>query len=222
LAERLDLNRDGAARHDRAALSILDALKTTLGGQPQDRAGVRLHGVAALRPLLDAAGPIGGIAARHLGPATIPVRAVLFDKTPTTNWALGWHQDRTIVVRQRIEVEGFGPWTVKAGLQHVEPPFGVLEQMITLRIHLDAVPADNAPLMIALGSHRRGRIAEDRIAAVLDASEVRECLAEPGDVWCYATPILHASRASSGAQRRVLQVDYHSESLPDGLSWLGV
>ncbi|WP_367280013.1 hypothetical protein [Sphingomonas sp. LHG3406-1] len=49
------------------------------------------------------------------------------------------------------------------------------------------------------------------------------CLAEAGDLWLYATPILHASEvASTPTRRRVLQVDFAAEDLPGGLCWLGV
>jgi len=53
---------------------------------------------------------------------------------------LGWHQGRTIVVKQRIEVNGFGPWSIKSGMMHVEPPFDLLARMLTLRVLLDPVP----------------------------------------------------------------------------------
>jgi hypothetical protein len=49
------------------------------------------------------------------------------------------------------------------------------------------------------------------------------CLAEPGDIWLYATPILHASEAAvAPVHRRVLQVDFCVEQFPSGLEWLGV
>jgi hypothetical protein len=49
------------------------------------------------------------------------------------------------------------------------------------------------------------------------------CLAEAGDVWLYATPILHASEAAVEARhRRVLQVDFAVGELPGGLKWLGI
>ncbi|MBO9621948.1 MAG: phytanoyl-CoA dioxygenase family protein [Sphingomonas sp.] len=152
-----------------------------------------------------------------------PVRAILFDKSPAANWALGWHQDRTIAVRARTEQAGFGPWSVKQGLLHVEPPFALIEAMRTMRVHLDPVPEDNAPLLIAPGSHRLGRIAEGDLAAVVERCGTATCLAAAGDVWLYATPIVHASAASNGMRhRRVLQVDWSSDSLPGDLAWLGV
>ncbi|MEO0852690.1 MAG: hypothetical protein AAFY15_04210, partial [Cyanobacteria bacterium J06648_11] len=65
------------------------------------------------------------------------VRAIAFDKTPTQNWAVSWHQDRTIAVRQRAELLGWDSWTVKDGTLHVQPPRFVLDAMATVRIHLD-------------------------------------------------------------------------------------
>jgi hypothetical protein len=46
-----------------------------------------------------------------------------------------------MAVAERLEVDGFGPWTVKNGFVHVAPPFDLLAGMVTLRIHLDPVPA---------------------------------------------------------------------------------
>lgn len=78
--------------------------------------GVRIGDGTKLKPMLDTCGVIGAIAAAVLGPGARPVRAILFDKTAERNWALGWHQDRTIVVKERVDADGCGPWTVKSGL----------------------------------------------------------------------------------------------------------
>jgi ectoine hydroxylase-related dioxygenase (phytanoyl-CoA dioxygenase family) len=163
------------------------------------------------------------VASTTLGGDCFPVRAILFDKTEATNWALGWHQDRTIVVRQRREAPGFGPWTIKSGLHHVAPPAEVLAGMVTLRVHLDPVPEDNAPLLIASGSHRLGMVPEAEVDTVVGRSEIGTCLAERGDIWLYHTLVLHASAASAKpARRRVLQVDYAATPLPHALEYLGV
>lgn len=50
------------------------------------------------------------------------VRVLYFDKTPGMNWAVPWHQDRTIAVARRIDVPGFAVWSLKGGVHHVEPP----------------------------------------------------------------------------------------------------
>ena len=167
--------------------------------------------------------PATSVAGALLGGAAFPVRAVLFDKTPEANWAVAWHQDRTIPVCERIEAPGFGPWSRKDGLLHVAPPVAVLERMVTLRIHIDPVDADNAPLVVALGSHRVGAAPAAEAAAIADRHPQAVSLAEAGDVWAYATPILHASaRAKRPRRRRVLQVDYAADDLPAGLTWAGV
>ncbi len=222
-ADRLTLSRDGAERLDGAASPVLADLRDVAERLPGIRAGTRLHGADRLRPHLASTGAIGRIARRLLGPAARPVRAILFDKTARANWSLGWHQDRTICVQQRRETAGFGPWTIKRGMVHVAPPDDLLALMVTMRIHLDDVPAANAPLLVAPGSHREGRIAEPAIDGVVQRCGIAVCLAEAGDVWVYAAPILHASKASvAPARRRVLQVDYAAEDLPGGLIWRGV
>jgi hypothetical protein len=220
----LQLGRDGAELSQRALREdALTALGRVLGDQPRDVAGVRLFEVEGLRSYLEPGGPVGSVAARAMDGSVRPVRAILFDKTPTANWSLAWHQDRVVAVRDRVEVDGFGPWTKKHGALHVAPPFEILARMITLRVHLDPAPQTNAPLLIAPGSHHLGRIAEIDVPAVVAKCGVAACLAEAGDVWTYATPILHASeRASTPTHRRVLQVDYAVGDLPGGLEWLGV
>jgi hypothetical protein len=201
----------------------LGRIETVISGFHVERAGLRLFGIAALDPYLRIDGAIGAIAGSALGVKAKPVRALLFDKTPHSNWKVGWHQDRTIAVRGRVAVEGYGPWATKDGVQHVEPPFDLLADMVTLRLHLDDVGAGNSPLLIAPGSHRFGRIAQRDVRSVVEKCGTCSCLADAGDVWLYATPIVHASdAAASPARRRVLQIDYCARELPGGLEWLGV
>jgi hypothetical protein len=216
--------RDHGAECLRGAVAgSLGELRAVLAGLPSEQAGIRIHGIKPLRPFLASNGPIGSIAAAVLRPGSRAVRAILFDKSEATNWSLGWHQDRTICVRERVEVEGFDQWTIKGGMQHVAPPFDLLSRMVTLRVHLDDVPAINAPLLIAPGSHKHGRVLEGDMQEVVGRCGTYSCLADAGDVWLYATPILHASEAATHpAHRRVLQVDFAAEELPGGLEWLGV
>lgn len=221
--ERLSFQDHGAELFIGAASAILPDLFAAFAALPDSQAGLRLPELPSLRDHLKPAGAIGAVAAFVLGDRCRPVRAILFDKNPAANWALGWHQDRTICVAGRIETEGFGPWTLKNGIHHVEPPFELLAAMVTLRIHLDAVPPDNGPLLVAPGSHRQGRIPEGEIDAWVGACGTAVCTADAGDIWLYATPILHASRAAAHpGRRRVLQLDYAVGELPGDLAWLGV
>ncbi|WP_304169520.1 phytanoyl-CoA dioxygenase family protein [Phenylobacterium aquaticum] len=223
-AQTLRLDDDGAQLFPGVLdAAVLHALLGTLADQPSDQAGVRLFDIKGLGAFLGPKGVIGALAASCMEGAPRPVRAILFDKTAEMNWSLAWHQDRVVAVRERIEVAGFGPWSRKHGALHVAPPFEVLSGMRTLRVHFDPVPEGNAPLLIAPGSHRLGRIAEQEVPDVVQRRGVATCTANAGDVWVYATPILHASeRASEPAHRRVLQVDYATGDLPGGLRWLGV
>lgn len=185
--------------------------------------GLRLRGNDALNRLLASGSALDCIAREKLGDHARAVRAVFFDKSADTNWALGWHQDRTIVVRERRDVPGFAPWSNKSGLIHVEPPYDLISQMVTLRVHLDEVDADNAPLLVAPGSHRTGRIPVERMEETVAGCGSMACLANPGDVWAYSTAIVHASEAARRPRRRrVLQIDFCNADLPAGLEFLGV
>lgn len=197
----------------------LAALEAVLGDPPAGP-GSRLQ---PLPGLAEAVAPATALAAAILGPRARPVRATLFDKSAARNWALGWHQDRTIAVRNRVDTPGFADWTIKSGIAHVVPPIALLQRMLTVRIHLDPVGPANAPLLVVPGSHRLGRIAEPEIAGVVERLGQAACPAGPGDIWLYATLILHASdRAEAPSRRRVLQLLYSADALPPGLEWLGI
>ncbi len=163
------------------------------------------------------------IAAELIGEGAFAVRAVAFDKTPETNWAIAWHQDRTVAVRERVAADGFGPWSTKDGVPHVAPPVDVLRGMVTLRLHIDACGEANAPLKVALGTHRLDVVAADKAAEVASAHPLLACLADTGDVWACSTLILHASeRSRIAGRRRVLQTDFAAGPLSGGLEWRGL
>lgn len=222
-SETLTFEEHGAVHRpavlDRAAAAALASrLEAALVGRP----GKRLPSGDS-DGLLNGRGPVAAVAISLIGPGAFPVRAVVFDKTPDANWIVAWHQDRTIVVRERVETPGFGPWSTKDGLLHVAPPIGVLEGMATLRLHLDDCDDDNAPLRIALGSHKLGYVPAAEAATRAEALPCHTCHARAGDLWAYSTPILHTSaRSLSDRRRRVLQVDYAASDLPGGLEWRGL
>jgi hypothetical protein len=66
-----------------------------------------------------------------------PVRAIYFDKSPSNNWLVSWHQDLAVALRTRADVPGFGPWSVKDGVPHAQAPAERPEQMVTVRLHVD-------------------------------------------------------------------------------------
>jgi hypothetical protein len=218
----LQLLRDGAERFpgffSPGAITELEHKLPRHAGA----AGVRIFEHDALAECLKRS-PMSNLVASLLGAGARAVRVILFDKTAQSNWAIGWHQDRTIAVREQMDEPGFDHWTVKSGVPHVEPPFRLIEDMLTARIHVDPVSMANSPLRIAPGSHRLGRIEESAIDGTVERCGTAACLAERGDLWLYRTAILHASdRSRSAAARRVLQVDFSSDDLPGGLEWYGI
>ena len=84
------------------------------------------------------------------------VKSIYFDKPPTSNWFVAYHQDLTISVDRKSDVEGFGPWTTKPGQFAVQPPLSILEDNVTVRIHLDDTTEESGALKVISGSHRNG------------------------------------------------------------------
>ena len=204
-------------------------------GRAEHTAGARSRGsVYAVRNLLDAVPEVGEIinASRVrplvevvLGASCFVVRSMLFDKTPEANWKVAWHQDLSIAVRARLEAEGFGAWSEKAGVTHVQPPVEVLERMCALRLHLDASDEANGPLRVIPGSHARGRLNAEMRAEMIEQAQKRSeaisCLVPRGGALLMRPLLLHASSASRSPQqhRRVIHLEFAAARLPAGLEW---
>lgn len=162
---------------------------------------------------------VRGVIASVLGPNCFAVKGILFNKTQKSNWKVPWHQDLTITVQDRVEAEGFGPWTIKNGVVNVQPPSDVLRGILAIRIHLDANDHQNGPLRLIPGSHKHGRLTAEEIAK-WDKSESVECLVPRGGALLMRPLLLHASSACRFPKsRRVIHLEYGSESLPSGLRW---
>jgi hypothetical protein len=150
----------------------------------------------------------------------IAVRATLFDKTAGANWLVPWHQDLTVCVVARLDVSGYGPWTRKAGVWHVQPPPSILERMLSVRIHLDDCGESNGALRVLPGTHRLGRLPAGAIAEHQRSGAEVSCVAGAGGVVLMRPLLLHASSAASKAtHRRVIHIDYASCPLDGGLQW---
>lgn len=146
------------------------------------------------------------------------VKAIYFDKPSLSNWLVAWHQDLMISVNQRAELPGYGPWTSKAGEVAVRPPAAVLEDMVTIRLHLDDCDAGNGALKVVLGSHRHGVLMPSAVAARTAALTV--CPVPAGGVMLMKPLLLHASsRSTSARQRRVIHLEFSSVDLPAPLQW---
>jgi len=166
--------------------------------------------------------PVRAIAESILGAFCFAVRGIFFDKTPDANWKVTWHQDLTIAVQRRLEVSGFGPWTKKSGVLHVQPPIQILERMLAIRIHLDHCLEDNGPVRVLPGSHTSGRLSPKEIEEWKSRVDPVACLVSRGGILAFRPLILHASSsAQQPGHRRVIHLEFAAEDLPGGLEWQG-
>ncbi|MEO1524830.1 MAG: phytanoyl-CoA dioxygenase family protein [Planctomycetota bacterium] len=142
----------------------------------------------------------------HLGERFGLVRILFFDKPPGQTWHLALHRDGAIAVAAHHDPPA--PYcrpNHKAGVPHVQADESLLGQMLTLRLHLDPMHADNGPLTVIPGSH----------------AEQSETTEEPleihcgrGDVFVMRPLLLHGSRSSTeGNQdhRRVVHLEFASD-----------
>ena len=150
------------------------------------------------------------------------VRAIFFDKTPEANWKVPFHQDLTIAVREQKDVEGFSAWTRKADIFHVQPPATLLENIVSLRVHLDDTDESNGALRVVVGSHRFGRLSAAQIQKMKVKGKTVTCRVGKGGAMLMRPLLLHASSAATNAlHRRVLHFEFSSVELLEGLEWFG-
>lgn len=155
-----------------------------------------------------------------LGSRARVVRGLYFDKHRDANWKVAWHQDLSIAVRERIEIEGHGPWSIKAGIPHVQPPVEVLENMLTLRLHLDDADETNGALRVLPGTHKHGRLDARQIEYWKQHETAVTCSVKSGGAVVMRPLLLHSSStAATPRHRRVLHFEYCWVDLPGGLEW---
>ena len=203
------------------AVAQVEALAETLSSSPigRSRAGarhlLRTPAVAALArdPRLLA------IAARALGTEARAFGATLFDKSEGSNWLVVWHQDTALPLRERREVSGWGPWSLKRGVVYAHAPAGALLQMVALRIHLDDSTSENGPLRVLPGTHRLGVLSDQELHAVAAGVMPVDCVAARGSIVVMRPLVVHSSsKAAVALPRRVLHLEYTaSAQLGSGL-----
>ena len=184
--------------------------------------GAGRRGLLALPPVasLGRSARLLDLVRPHLTSEPFPVRAIYFDKSPEANWAVSWHQDLTLAVRARAEVPGFGPWSTKDGIPHVQAPVELLQQMITVRLHLDDADESNGALRVLPGTHRLGRLSSERVQELRTQHSDFLCAVSAGSVMLMRPLLLHrSSRSTSTRHRRVLHIEYAAFTLPPSLHW---
>jgi ectoine hydroxylase-related dioxygenase (phytanoyl-CoA dioxygenase family) len=234
------LDRDGyapshAVVDGRTVDALTDAISAAAdgpggGGDPvaaRRRRGERVYAMRNLMRLVPAvrALAVSSVLRRVVEPVVGPgarvVRALLFDKTPAANWKVAWHQDLSIAVRaRRDDAPGYGPWSAKAGVVHVQPPVAVLERMLTVRLNLDDCGDASGPLLVLPGSHAHGVLPPDAVARWRRTVAPAACTGRRGDAVLMRPLTLHASSpATDPRHRRVVHLEYAAGDLPGGVDW---
>jgi len=146
------------------------------------------------------------------------VKSIYFDKPEKSNWFVAYHQDLTISADKKLVLENFGPWTVKQNQYAVVPPIAILENIYTIRIHLDDTDENNGALKVIPKSHLRGINRVENI----DWSKESDitCKVKKGGVMIMKPLLFHSSsKTTNNNKRRVIHIEFSDIQLPSQLKW---
>ncbi|MBI3234414.1 MAG: phytanoyl-CoA dioxygenase family protein [Bacteroidetes bacterium] len=146
------------------------------------------------------------------------VKSIYFDKPSTSNWYVSYHQDMTISVDQKLQLENFGPWTSKQNQFAVQPPIEILENITTIRIHLDNTDENNGALKVVPKSHLKKIYRPETINWENEIEAI--CCVKQGGVMLMKPLLLHSSsRTTNNQRRRVIHIEFSNIELPNNLKW---
>jgi hypothetical protein len=146
-------------------------------------------------------------------------KAIYFNKQSKLNWFVGYHQDLSISVKNKLEVESYNSWTNKKGQLGVIPPLSILENSVTFRIHLDDADETNGCLKVISKSHKKGIIRIDNNFEIKNQGKEVTCNIKKGGIMLMKPLLLHASQKSiSENDRRVIHLEFSNQEIP--MEWL--
>ncbi len=146
------------------------------------------------------------------------VKSIYFDKPEESNWFVAYHQDLTISVNKKLEIDGFSNWTVKQNQFSVQPNEEILKNIVTIRIHLDDTNEENGALKIIPKSHEEGIVRLD----TFDFKNYEEISGnvQKGGIMIMKPLLFHASNKTTNKERRrVIHLEFSNSNLPKELSW---
>ncbi|HOD10252.1 MAG TPA: phytanoyl-CoA dioxygenase family protein, partial [Flavobacterium sp.] len=146
------------------------------------------------------------------------VKSIYFDKPEKSNWFVSYHQDLTISVDKKIEQTDFNNWTKKHNQFAVQPPLNFLENIFTIRIHLDDTDENNGALKVIEKSHLKAVYRPETI----DWNTEKEiiCNVKSGGVMLMKPLLLHSSgKTTNQNRRRVIHIEFSNQLLPENLNW---
>ncbi len=162
------------------------------------------------------------------------VKAIYFDKPKSTNWLVNWHQDLTISVKEKFEIEAFSKWLPKKysdknssddhkeGYFSVQPTQKYLDNILTIRIHLDDCTKENGALRVLPKTHKIIQNSKDFPTDYLAKFSHNEqiCEIKKGGILLMKPLILHSSkRTENNQKRRVIHLEFSNLALPKPLIW---
>lgn len=145
-------------------------------------------------------------------------KSIYFDKPELSNWFVAYHQDLTISVNTKIELDDFENWTTKQNQFAVQPPKNILEKNFTIRIHLDKTTKENGALKVVNKSHSKGICRIENVE--INANTESFCEVENGGIMIMKPLLFHASnKTTNNERRRVIHIEFSNQELPNGLEW---
>ncbi|WP_203257523.1 phytanoyl-CoA dioxygenase family protein [Hyunsoonleella ulvae] len=146
-------------------------------------------------------------------------KAIYFDKPSNSNWFVGYHQDLSISVDKKLQLKGYKNWTYKKGQYGVQPPVKILEDTVTVRVHLDDTNENNGALKVIPKSHLNGIIRAE--SEHWNIKNEYTCNVKRGGVMLMKPLTLHTSnRTTNGKKRRVIHLEFNHHKLVQPLKWL--
>ena len=150
---------------------------------------------------------------------TKSIKSIYFDKPPHANWIVNWHQDLTINLKRKKDVPNYKNWRSNSERTIVQPNIQLLENIFTIRIHLDDCTKENGALRVIENSHQEGVI-EIKDWVKNKVGEERICEVKKGGILIMKPLILHSSkRTENEKNRRVIHIEFSDMDLPEGLEW---
>lgn len=145
-------------------------------------------------------------------------KSIYFDKPEKSNWFVSYHQDLTISVDKKVEVENFENWTTKQNQFAVQPPKEILEQIFTIRIHIDKTTKENGALKVLNKTHNKGIFRTENIEVENETETI--CEIEKGGIMIMKPLLFHASnKTTNNERRRVIHIEFSNQNLPNKLEW---
>ena len=120
--------------------------------------------------------------------------------------------------KQKKELKNFKLWTNKQNQFAVQPPIEFLENICTIRIHLDDTDENNGALKVIPKSNNKGIYRPENID--WDIEKESNCNVKKGGVMLMKPLLLHSSgRTINKQKRRVIHIEFSNLELPGEINW---